>query len=88
MNSSQKIGVYKSKSGRVAIRLMNDPLGVYGEMFVCEDGCWHHVGVSDHLDPSLPDWEVMGIVQATLEENDKNEFDLSESMIIISEGML
>lgn len=76
--------IYKSKSGRTALKLNDEITAVFGSCFRLDSNQWHHVGDTEPCDPSLDPEVLDGMFTDMVENLDKQEFDLSKSMAEVS----
>lgn len=80
--------VYKSRSGRTALKLNDEITSVFCSCYRLDSKLWHHVGDTEPVDPAI-DAEVLEEMFIEMVENlDKQDFDLSKSMAELSEEEL
>ena len=80
--------VYKSTSGRTALKLNDEITSVFCSCYRLEAELWHHVGNTEPFDPAI-DAEVLQSMFVEMVENlDKQKFDLSRSMEELSDEEL
>lgn len=77
--------IYKSKSGRTALKLNDEITFIFGSCFRLDSHQWHHVGDTEPFDPSIDPAELKRMFIEMVENLDKQEFDLSKSMSEINE---
>lgn len=77
--------VYKSQSGRTALKLKNEITAILGSCFRLDSNLWHYVGDTEPFDPSIKSEELERMFIEMVEVLDKQDFDLSKSISEISE---
>ena len=80
--------IYKSKSGKTALKLNDEITSVFGSCFRLDSNQWHHVGDTEPFDPSVAPEVLEGMFNEMVEKLDKQEFDLSRSLSEMSEEEL
>lgn len=80
--------IYKSKSGKTALKLNDEITSIFGSCFRLACNQWHHVGNTEPFDPSVAPEELEGMFNEMVENLDKQEFDLSRSLSELSEEEL
>ena len=80
--------VYKSKSGRTALKLNDQITSIFGSCFRLDSKQWHHVGDTEPVDPATAAEELEKMFHEMVENLDKQEFDLSKSMSEMDEEEL
>ena len=80
--------IYKSKSGKTALKLNDEITSIFGSCFRLDSNQWHHVGDTEPFDPSVAPEVLEGIFYERVETLDKQEFDLSKSLSEVSEEEL
>ena len=80
--------IYKSKSGKTALKLNDEITSIFGSYFRLESNLWHHIGNTEPFDPSIAPEVLEGMFNEMVEEFDKQEFDLSRSLSEMSEEEL
>ena len=77
--------IYKSKSGKTALKLNDEITSIFGSCFRLDSHQWHHVGDTEPFDPSIAPEVLEGMFNEMVEKLDGQEFDLSKSLSEISE---
>lgn len=80
--------LYKSQSGKTALKLVDEITSVYGACYRLEKELWHHVGNTEPCDPYTEPEELKTMFTGMVENLDKQAFDLSKSMSELSEEEL
>jgi hypothetical protein len=80
--------IYKSKSGKTALKLNDEITSVFGSCYRLDSNQWHHVGDTEPFDPSVAPEVLEGMFNEIVEKLDKQEFDLSRSLSEMSEEEL
>jgi hypothetical protein len=91
-NSKEKrlkdMTIYRSKSGQTALKLNDEITSVFCSCFRLDSNLWHHVGDTEPFDPSVKAEELESMFNEMVEKLDEQEFDLSRSMLELSEEEL
>lgn len=80
--------IYKSKSGRTALKLNDEITSVFGSCYRLDSNIWHHVGNTEPFDPYMAPEVMETMLNDMVEKLDKQEFDLSKSLAEITEAEL
>jgi hypothetical protein len=80
--------IYKSRSGQTALKLNDEITSIFASCYRLESSQWHHVGDTEPFDPSMKEDVLEGMFVDMVEQLDKQEFDLSNSLSEISEEEL
>ena len=80
--------IYKSKSGQTALKLNDEITSIFGSCFRLNSNQWHHVGDTEPFDPSVAPEILERMFNEMVEKLDKQEFDLSKSLSVMSEDEL
>ena len=80
--------LYKSKSGRTALKVNDEITAIFCSCFRLEAHQWHHVGDTEPFDPSIKSTVLEDMFFEMVECLDKQDFDLSKSLSEISEKEL
>lgn len=80
--------VYKSKSGRTALKLIDEITSVFCSCYRLDSNLWHHVGNTEPVDPAIDPEVLEGMFVEMVETLDNQDFDLSKSMAELSEEEL
>ena len=80
--------IYKSQSGKTALKLNDEITSIFGSCFRLDSNQWHHVGDTEPFDPSLAPEVLEVMFNEMVEKLDKQEFDLSRSLAVLSEEEL
>ncbi len=72
--------IYKSQSGRTALKLKDEITAVFGSCFRLDSNLWHYVGDTEPIDPSIKQEELERMFNEMVESLDKQDFDLSKSI--------
>ncbi len=80
--------LYRSQSGKTALKLVDEITSVYGACYRLEEDLWYHVGNTEPFDPSIKPEELKTMFTEMVEKLDKQAFDLSRSMAELSEEEL
>ena len=80
--------IYKSKSGKTALKLNDEITSIFGSCFRLDSHQWHHVGDTEPFDPSIEPEALEAMFIEMVENLDKQPFDLSKSMSEINEDEL
>ena len=82
------MAVYVSKSGRTALKLIDEITSVFCSCYRLEAKLWHHVGNTEPFDPAIDAEALEGMFVEMVENLDTQDFDLSKSMAELSEEEL
>lgn len=80
--------VYKSKSGKTALKLNDEITSIFGSCYRLDSNLWHHVGNTEPFDPATEPEVLEGMLFEMVENLDKQDFDLSKSMSEVREEEL
>lgn len=82
------MAIYKSQSGKTALKIIDEITSIYGSCYRLEENLWHYVGNTEPLDPSIEQAELKTMFTQMVEQLDQQVFDLSKSMSELSEEEL
>lgn len=80
--------IYKSKSGKTALKLIDEITSIFCSCYRLESNLWHHVGDTEPFDPYTRPDVLEAMLIDMVEKLDKQEFDLSKSLSEIDEKEL
>lgn len=80
--------IYKSVSGRTALKLKDEITSVFGACYRLDSKLWHHVGNTEPFDPSVEPKVLDEMFNEMVEKLDTQEFDLTKSMSEVGEEEL